>query len=563
VEVKVGFFLCFCREIPSNTFFFVKKVDGRTCPVRVSISEALRFSSTFVVVRVKEFSPLCAAVVLSLDGLVLEASNVEIIGYRTKELIGKNVSASCAHFLQMPDKHAVKMVLFPESSEPILSALTVRRSDMTVGLEFEIIDNSLELLILLGNDGIILECSSYSAHGLTGHTREQLMNQSINLLVPSLFPVIPTDVRFCCQALHREGHHFCVLLVLYRTATGQICCQMRQISTQSANEDHCTNLQDLEIPDVKLGALLGKGAFCAVRLGIVKSVSIARISAIKFVDKKAAACALKEAEILRTLDHCSIPKLHFIVSTKTYVVVAMEFCPGVELGHYLTLHGSVLITECEARHYFCNLASVVAYIHGAGIIHRDIKVENMMVVADGSSMDWRRNHIKLIDYGMSCQFQQGVLQNTFCGTAAYASPQILSNQPYDGPGGDIWAMGVVLFRTLVGKLPFSCAQEVLLKGVQTTTIASTSCAYLITQLLTKDAMNRITISQIVSHSWLQNENNAVRVENNNAVRVEVVNDGKDERSCEFMNGGTLKKRPFSELLDASSCPAEETKLSKQ
>lgn len=109
------------------------------------------------------------------------------------------------------------------------------------------------------------------------------------------------------------------------------------------------------------------------------------------------------------------------------------------------------IEESRARKWFQQLVDVVEYCHDRGVVHRDIKCENLL-------MDNGYN-IKLSDFGFAkghnkTKNNQMALSETFCGSYAYASPEILRGIPYQPQNSDIWSMGVVLFAMVFGRLPF-------------------------------------------------------------------------------------------------------------
>lgn len=119
------------------------------------------------------------------------------------------------------------------------------------------------------------------------------------------------------------------------------------------------------------------------------------------------------------------------------------------------------LPEERARSYFSQLLNAVEYIHSMGVVHRDIKCEN--IVFDGSFT------LKLIDFGFARGNMQPVsvgtkmkpvLSKTFCGSHAYASPEILKSIPYQPQLSDIWAVGVVLYTMVIGQLPFSNVNNV-------------------------------------------------------------------------------------------------------
>lgn len=110
-----------------------------------------------------------------------------------------------------------------------------------------------------------------------------------------------------------------------------------------------------------------------------------------------------------------------------------------------------VIDEPRARKWFKQLVEAVDYCHKHGVVHRDIKCENLLLNSDFE--------IKLSDFGfakgnMKIINGQVPLSETFCGSYAYASPEILKGIPYHPQHSDIWSMGVVLFAMVYGRLPF-------------------------------------------------------------------------------------------------------------
>jgi serine/threonine protein kinase len=271
----------------------------------------------------------------------------------------------------------------------------------------------------------------------------ELLNRSIILMVPFLFPAVPKDVSLSCEGVHKNGRSFRVVLYLHEFANAMVCCRMRRLFVEHERDERAFQYLDDAVPSVKLGAILGTGATSIVRVGNLKSNN--QIVAMKFVTKNSEELALKEGGVLSRMSHFNIPKMHFLVSTNQHSKIILEFCPGVELGHYIQSKGSVLMSEDEAKHYFSQLVAAVAYLHGGGIVHRDVRLENI-IISNNSASDslrgWKENHLKLIDFGFSCQYQLGAILTTFCGTPAYSSSELVTLTPYCGPEADIWAMGI-------------------------------------------------------------------------------------------------------------------------
>ena len=167
-----------------------------------------------------------------------------------------------------------------------------------------------------------------------------------------------------------------------------------------------------------------------------------------------------EIALLRTLDHPNIARLRDCFENgSSSVQFVMDMCKG---GNLASVSGRNRIGNKEA-----NIAAViyqvllaVRFLHERGIVHRDIKEENVMFVsADPSSL-----HVCLIDFGLSKSIDMASINNnnnmddikrlhTFCGTLPYMSPEVIQAS-YDMQS-DLWSVGVLAFELLTGKLPFS------------------------------------------------------------------------------------------------------------
>lgn len=111
---------------------------------------------------------------------------------------------------------------------------------------------------------------------------------------------------------------------------------------------------------------------------------------------------------------------------------------------YIISHGR--LKEKQARKFARQIASALDYCHRNSIVHRDLKIENILISKEGN--------IKIIDFGLSNLFSPKSLLKTFCGSLYFAAPELLQAKAYLGPEVDIWSFGIVLYVLVCGKVPF-------------------------------------------------------------------------------------------------------------
>lgn len=127
----------------------------------------------------------------------------------------------------------------------------------------------------------------------------------------------------------------------------------------------------------------------------------------------------------------------------------MDFCAYGDLLDRIRYRGR--LTAARSRQFFSQIAGAVRYLHSKGIAHRDIKCENVLIHS--------RDSVKLTDFGFARHMhfdQKGglVLSDTYCGSAAYAAPEVLKGVAYDPRAYDMWSLGCVLYIMVTGVMPF-------------------------------------------------------------------------------------------------------------
>lgn len=280
-----------------------------------------------------------------------------------------------------------------------------------------------------------------------------------------------------------------------------------------------------EIYDI--GEKLGNGKFGLVRLGIHKETG--RKVAVKIMNKTQMNeldldLVKTEIEILKICQHPNIIRLYDIFENINYIYIIMEYCAGGDLFSYIENRGFRL-PELRTAQIIHKLCAAVYYLHSYGIAHRDLKPENILMTDNTDTAD-----IKLVDFGLSKIIGPNEYCNEPFGTLSYVAPEVLLEKPYT-KAVDMWSIGVITYLLLSGSLPFD--HQTSDKEIARQTIydpvrfpfqiwrknslearAFIESKYPINKpyyfyyldLLQKDPARRMTITQVLEHSWFQKYN---------------------------------------------------------
>ncbi|KAJ2797302.1 Serine/threonine kinase, partial [Coemansia helicoidea] len=215
-------------------------------------------------------------------------------------------------------------------------------------------------------------------------------------------------------------------------------------------------LRKVGIDDFKFIKVLGKGNFGKVMLSEEKSSS--KLYAIKVLKKEfivendefESTRSEKRVLMIANKDqHPFLIGLHSCFQTSNHIFFVMEYISGGDLMMHvqrLTAFG-----ERRAKFFACEILLGLAYFHEAGIVYRDLKLDNIMLDSEG--------HVKIADYGL-CKENMGYGQTTitFCGTPEFMAPEIVLEQRY-GRAVDWWAFGVLIYEMILGTSPFDGNDE--------------------------------------------------------------------------------------------------------
>nr|XP_039272933.1 serine/threonine-protein kinase STE20-like [Styela clava] len=179
----------------------------------------------------------------------------------------------------------------------------------------------------------------------------------------------------------------------------------------------------------------------------------------------------------------------------TYILIMERPQPVIDLFDYLNQYGA--LPEANARAIFRQIAEAVIHCHANGVVHRDIKDENVL-------LNLHTSEAKLIDFGCGT-----VLKNTpyteFAGTPEFYPPEWFTHRRYYGHRVDAWSLGVLLYTMVEAEVPFQKEKDIVECNLRHKRAAhlSDSCKHLIAWMLQKDQDMRPTIEQALAHPWFQ------------------------------------------------------------
>lgn len=252
-----------------------------------------------------------------------------------------------------------------------------------------------------------------------------------------------------------------------------------------------------EVGNYKIQKQIGEGSFGKVYLATHRPT---KQKVVLKTGDKSDPNVVREVFYHRQFDYPYITKLYEVIVTETKVWMALEYCPGKELYDHLLSKSRLPTLECAEL--FAQITGAVHYAHTLNCVHRDLKLENVLLDKNGNA--------KLTDFGFTRESMTKTVLETVCGTTVYMAPEMIQHKPYDGFKVDIWSLGVILYTLLCGCLPFDEDDDLLTKQkiindtpVIDERITIPEAQNLIQQLLSKDPTERPNTSAILLHPFLQ------------------------------------------------------------
>uniref|UniRef100_A0A915C7Q7 phosphorylase kinase n=1 Tax=Parascaris univalens TaxID=6257 RepID=A0A915C7Q7_PARUN len=263
--------------------------------------------------------------------------------------------------------------------------------------------------------------------------------------------------------------------------------------------------------------VLGRGLASTVRkcvekgTGLMFAVKIVDISTERQSEHEAARLlneTISEVNLLRQLaGHPSIINIHDFYETPTFLFAVFEMAPNGEL--FEMLNKSVTVSEKKARRLMRQLFDGVSFMHERNIVHRDLKLENILCIDD--------ERVVISDFGFATQLQPGQKLKELLGTPGYLAPETLRCQMYEDAEGygvevDNWALGVILYTLLAGYAPFYHRRQlIMLRMIQEAKYEFRAEQWaqitfeakdLIKNILVVDVHERYTAAMCLHHPWM-------------------------------------------------------------
>ena len=248
---------------------------------------------------------------------------------------------------------------------------------------------------------------------------------------------------------------------------------------------------------------INEGGFSKIYLGLSRytndKVAIKIINKYSFQKNPDDLILIRnEINVLKILKHRNILTLYEIFESSQYIFIVTEYLP-TELSSLII--SKKRFNETDALKIFIQLIDAFQYMHKLQIIHRDFRLEHIMLDSN--------NIPKIIDFGFSNFYKKGEELEEYLGSISYSCPEIIQEKPYDPELADVWSLGVCLYVLVCGYLPFSEEddnknKELIISGkIDYPNDIGNICKDLLKKMLEVNTKKRLNLLKITRHPWIK------------------------------------------------------------
>ena len=450
---------CIFKGSTTRTVVAVKK-DGSLLKLRISLSNAGDERVAAIVEPIDEQTFTC---VMDGSGRILrvDEASLAVTGYSAAVLRKSNIGLFCNAILEKIryGTPAVE-VQHANGRSRSVNVLVSELQESIYSCTFEQVNFNLTATLRVSADGKLSHVTP-ACISIFGYSPKELQDKQVLEIMP----------RFSAKEGHRviicrskdSSLHFVEIGVIKLTGeddSAVVAVAVKRIQ-RNVGKFKPGKYPQTTTSDVlgwyklqKRDGRLGEGTCGTVHLAYHRltgtKVAIKTLSRVKY-EELSLAFPPREIQLLTALRHPNICYCYNVIENKDFVYLPMELCTG-DLFEYAMDHGA--LRESEARDFFRQIVSGVDYMHSVGVCHRDLKLENILLI--------KQRQVKIIDVGLGNFFSlsERIPLKTFAGSPDYAAPELWERKPYDGPMLDVFALGVILFVLTCNALPFDSPLDI-------------------------------------------------------------------------------------------------------